>query len=257
MTQPASPLVSIVLIGYKRPDQLKQTVESLLETVDYEPLEVILADDCSPEELREPMRRLPFDRFVFADRNRGLGANTNAGLNASRGKYVLQLQDDWLCTGPSDFLSRAVRLCESRPSVGIVRFTRRFGPDFDLLPPCARMEGDPDVLLFPTDRKSPFFLYSDQPHLKSRRFIEFIGPYKESRNMQTTEIDMRRRFNRQDYFEAAFIEGYHAFEHIGEEVSLNAPRLSARLAAKMDRTPLLRTLAASFRSLRGRIGQRP
>ena len=75
--------------------------------------------------------------------------------------------------------------------------------------------------------------------------------------MQTTEIDMRRRFNRQDYFEAAFVEGYHAFEHIGEEVSLNVPRLSARLGAKMDQTPLLRTLAASFRSLRDRIGQRP
>ena len=256
MTSESLPLVSVLLIGYKRPDQLQQTVESLLAMVDYEPLELVLADDGSPESLRVPMRQLPFDQFVFADRNRGLGANTNAGLAACRGEFVLQLQDDWLCTGPPDFLRRAVALCLERPTVGIVRLTRRFGPDLDVLPPHGRLEDDADVLLFQPEPDSPFFLYSDQPHLKSRRFIEFIGAYKESRNMQKTEHDMRRRFNRQDRFEAAFVEGYHAFDHIGEDVSHNVPRLSARIGAQMDRTPLLRSAAATFRSLRERLGGR-
>jgi glycosyltransferase involved in cell wall biosynthesis len=244
------PLVSVVVTGYERPEQLALTVESLLAVTRYPSLELILADDGSSEQARQKMRELPFDRFVFAARNRGLGANTNAGLAAARGDYVLQLQDDWQCLGPPDFLERGVRLMQTRPSVGLVRFTKLFSPD-RALPPHEVLASDPDVLIIKPERGSRFFVYSDQPHLKSRSYVEFIGPYQESRYMQRTEEDMRRRFNEQTRFEAAFIEGYSAFRHVGRETSHRRPLPTARVVAVLHRVPYLATL---LRRLRKRFG---
>jgi len=246
------PLVSVVVTGYDRPEQLAATVKSLLTVARYPSLELILADDGSSEEARREMRALPFDRFVFAERNRGLGANTNAGLAAARGDYILQLQDDWKCIGPPDFLERGVGLMQARPSIGLVRFTKVFSPDGSL-PPHEFLESDANVLIMRPERGSPFLLYSDQPHLKSRVYVDFIGPYQESRYMQRTEEDMRRRFNEQQRFEAAFIEGTAAFRHIGREVSHRRPLPAARIGAVMDRLPLLRFLAALIRRLKQRF----
>jgi glycosyltransferase involved in cell wall biosynthesis len=235
------PLVSVVVTGYERPEQLEATAKSLLAVTRYPSLELILADDGSSEEARRKMRGLPFDRFVFAERNRGLGANTNAGLAAARGDYILQLQDDWECIGPPDFIERGVRLMQACPSVGLVRFTKLFSRDRSL-PPHEVLESDPNVLIMRPQLGSPFFVYSDQPHLKSRAYVEFIGPYQESRYMQRTEEDMRRRFNEQTRFEAAFIEGCAAFRHIGREVSHRRPLPAARIGAVLHRVPFLTAL---------------
>jgi len=251
VTNEAWPLVSVVITGYERPAQLATTLNSLLAVTRYPALELVLADDGSSEQARERMRELPFDRFVFADRNRGLGANTNAGLAAARGDYILQLQDDWECNGPADFVERGVRLMQARPSIGIVRFTKVFAPDLSM-PPHERLDSDPDVLLMRPERNSRFFLYSDQPHLKSRAYVDFVGSYREGRYMQRTEEDMRRRFNEQTRFEAAFIEGYSVFRHIGREVSHRRALPAARIGAAMDRAPLLRSLASLIRRLRMR-----
>lgn len=247
-----APLVSVVVTGYERADHLRRTLESLLSTLTYQPLELVLADDGSSDEQQRQMRELPFDRFVFAERNRGLGANTNAGLAAARGEYILQLQDDWECIGPGDFLARGVRLLQTWPSIGLVRYTRVFAPE-PILPPHERLDSDSDVLVMHPEPGSPFFLYSDHPHLKSRAFVDAIGPYKESRYMQKTEHDMRDRFNNQDRFDAAFIEGYECFRHIGDDASHRTRLPLARLGGFMDRLPVLRPLARMLRTVKHAI----
>ena len=83
-------------------------------------------------------------------------------------------------------------------------------------------------------------VHTDTPHVKSRAIIDFIGPYRESRYMQKTELDMRDCFNAQSRFRAAFVESHHVFEHIGAEASFNRPPPLARLSAALDRVPLLR-----------------
>lgn len=247
-----APLVSVVVTGYARPATLRETVESLLRVTSYPNLELVLADDGSPPEMREAMRALPFDRFVFAERNRGLGANTNAGLAVAAGDYVLQLQDDWACAGPADFLERGVRLLATRPDLGMVRFMAP-EPDFPW-----EEDAGPDGAAIRIYRPQPEharWVYSDWPHLKSRAFIEFIGPYAESRYMQRTEIDMRDRFNAQDRYAAAYIEGCEMFRHIGGELSHRRPLPLARLGQVMDGLPGLRVLARAYR--RGRRALRP
>lgn len=208
--------VSVVVIGYRRVPELRETVESLRTITEYPDLELILSDDGSPREQQEQMKALPCDKLLLATRNRGLGANTNAGLAAAAAPFILQIQDDWRCVGPGDFLTRALRLLEARPDIGLVRFTSAGLPEPDEV---VSFDEGPPALVFRPVPGSNTFLYSDQPHLKTRRFVDFIGPYSHSRYMQATELDMRDRFNAQERYKVAFLQGYEVFEHIGELVS--------------------------------------
>ncbi|MCU1237285.1 MAG: tuaH, partial [Candidatus Solibacter sp.] len=96
------PLVSVVVVGYNRLELLRKTITSFLNTTTYprNSLELILCDDGSPESVQDQMRLLPFDVFLMASENRGMGNNTNKGIRAAAGAYILQLQDDWECGGP-------------------------------------------------------------------------------------------------------------------------------------------------------------
>jgi len=225
------PLVSVLVIGYMRPALLRQTVESFLATCSYPNLELILADDGSSPDMQAQMRNLPFDVFVMSPRNRGLGANTNAGLAAAHGEFVLQLQDDWVCDGTSDFLQQAVEVMTERPDTGFLRMTDR-NPRLVYNRYVTRT-GRVVRIYVPDQRKLYCELYTDTPHFKSHRFIEFVGPYCEGVPMELTEIDMRYRFLAQQEFLAGFIEGLHMFEHIGAEHSHRRPLLKVRIAGRL------------------------
>ena len=49
--------------------------------------------------------------------------------------------------------------------------------------------------------------------------------------MQYTELDMRDRFNAQERYVAAFLEGYDVFEHIGILLQVHANQDSAGRSA--------------------------
>jgi glycosyltransferase involved in cell wall biosynthesis len=247
------PLVSIVVLSYRRPVHLRRTLESFLRVNTYPNLELVLADDGSPPAMQEEMRRLPFDRFLLSAENRGLGANTNAGLRAARGEFILQLQDDWLCDGPSDFIAEAIEVMTERPEIGMLRLRL---PQAELRYTSWTSRRGLAVRVYESPpARSSDFVYTDTPHIKSRAFVDFIGPYLESRYMQKTELDMRDRFNAQRRFKAAFIEGYHLFEHIGADASFNRPPPLARLSAALERAPALRGAVRFYRRLKQKLGR--
>lgn len=248
----AAPLVSVVVTGYSRPAHLRRTIESFLRVNTYPNLELILADDGSPPPLQAEMRQLPFDRFLLPEMNRGLGANTNAGLGAARGDYILQLQDDWLCEGPGGFVEAALEVMRERPRIGLVRLRLpqpelRYTEWSSPTGLAVRLYASP-----PANRHD--YVYTDNPHIKSRAFVDFMGPYLESRYMQKTEMDMRDRFNAQTRFEVAYIEGRHCFEHIGEDMSFNRPTPRAWLSARLARIPLLGGAIQGLRRWRQKRG---
>jgi GT2 family glycosyltransferase len=248
MTSP--PLVSVVIVGYRRPELLKRTVTSFLATNTYANIEMILSDDGSPPEELRRMKELPFDRVVESRRNTGLGANTNRGLGAARGEFVLQLQDDWECCGPGGFIESSIEVAREWPELGFLRLRT---PQEELTYSVRHSTGGRVVRVY--DAPQPVadqFVYTDTPHFKSRSAIERLGPYLESRSMARTEIDMRDRFNRQTAVRAAFIEGSHAFEHIGAGSSFNRPLPMARVGMFLDRIPAVRWLAAGYRWVRAR-----
>ncbi|MEM9117256.1 MAG: glycosyltransferase [Cyanobacteria bacterium P01_F01_bin.56] len=90
-----SPLVSVVIPTYNRPVYLKQAIESACQQT-YSNLEIIVADDCSPESPEELVRSFndPRIRFIRHPKNLGNGDNIAKAFQLARGKYVAPLNDD-------------------------------------------------------------------------------------------------------------------------------------------------------------------
>jgi hypothetical protein len=64
---------------------------------------------------------------------------------------------------------------------------------------------------------------------------------------------MRDRFDAQSRYRAAFIEGSHRFEHIGEGASFNQPTPLARWSAVFDRLPGLRIAVRLYRRVKSEL----
>jgi hypothetical protein len=151
-----------------------------------------------------------------------MGANTNAGLKHCTGKYILQIQDDWECQGPPEYLQQAVLLMDSHPDLGLVQFSgaalvdpecriRDFaGPDGYLI--CRASSAIP---------QTPH-VYSDNPHLKRKELVDFLGEYRERCRMEECELDYNARFAKQSRFRAGFFPCYYntVFIHTGAKDSL-------------------------------------
>lgn len=243
--------VSVVVVGYKRPDLLLRTVTSFRTVSTYPHLEFVLSDDGSPAKMQKEMRQMAFDLYAMASRNEGLGRNINKGMTAATGEYLLLLQDDWLCRGPADFVEAGLEVLAERPDVGLVRYRRSTRePPFDL----HVTGGGRRVRIYQNDSyaRTGAYAYTDNPHLKRRSLHETLGMYLEGVPMTHMEHDFARRFDGQCKVKGAYIEGYDVFEHIGEEQSFNPSnrkgKLKDRLEANwMTRIPLRAYLAIKHR----------
>jgi Glycosyl transferase family 2 len=217
MTEFEWPLVSVLFITYKRFDMLKKTVESFQRNTDYPRLELVIADDGSGPEVQSQIRTLPVDVFALLPKNRGLGANNNNGIQHCKGKYILMVQDDWECRGPADYLSNAVRVFEANPRLGLINFGGSPHPP-DLTQPLKGSAEPCYVTPRPYESHKEEFLYSDQPHLRSRAAFDATGPYIEDRDMEKCENEYSIRWSRQTEFLTAVFPGYHmkVFSNEGE-----------------------------------------
>jgi glycosyltransferase involved in cell wall biosynthesis len=218
----------VLFVTYKRIHLLERTLNSFREHTDYPNLELVVTDDGSPAEMQDRIRRLGFDKCVFAPGNRGMGANANAGLAVCCGKYILFLQDDWECAGPDRYLRDAVAVMEANPHIGLLKFYGKRHLQAQVLTgtenACYQIRKD--------DAPGPggYCLYSDTPHLKSRASLSDLGLYREGCGMEQCEIDYDDRFSRQDRHAAAFFPEYYnrVFAHIGEAESFRKSSLGYR-----------------------------
>ena len=113
MTQP---LVSAVVLSYNQREFIGPAIESVLAQ-DHPELEVLVCDDGSTdgshELLREWATRDERIRLDLGDRNLGISANHNRGLNMCRGELITFLDgDDLMLPGK---LTAQVRLLEAMP----------------------------------------------------------------------------------------------------------------------------------------------
>lgn len=221
------PVISVVFVTFNRLVTLRPTVESFVATTDYprDRLELIVADDASPSDVRARIRSLPFDVFCLSSMRGGMGANTNRGLAAATGDFILQLQDDWECCGPRDYLHKAIAAMDAAPDCGMVLLR----PSPNSLPIQRSIElPEVQLRLYANRPEAPpaavtEHAYSDWPHLKRREFVASVGPYCEGRPMWDTELDYSRRVNAQTRWHVADMPDVDAFRHIGEEYSYNWP----------------------------------
>ena len=250
MTNLSYPLVSVLFITYKRYDFLEQSLRRFRENTDYPNLEIVIADDGSGPEIQHKIRQLPADVFALAPKNRGLGANNNNGLRHCTGKYVLMIQDDWLCHGPSVYLSNAVAVLEANPQVGIINFAGADHPP-DLAQPLLASSEPCFVTPTPAISNKEEFLYSDQPHLQSRRALEVMGEYYEDRSIGRAETDYSQRWERQSSFLTAVFPNYfmRVFSNEGEDPAVSFRHQEFRYRADRALMPIANWLRENCRPL--------
>ncbi|OQY75940.1 MAG: hypothetical protein B6D44_00565, partial [Ignavibacteriales bacterium UTCHB2] len=219
------PIISVLFITYRRFDLLKRTYDSFLANTDYprEKLELILCDDGSPQDIQNDMRKLKFDKYLFATKNEGMAANVNKGLKEASGLFILQLQDDWICKGPPDYLKLGVNALEEDRELGLIRY--RLGIEY-LYTSKSFNNGLNEIHILSRDQKDTLkrkyyrkdtFLYSDNPHLKRKELHDSIGMYKSYKYLPQIELDFCIRFNSSHMYSVGYIAGFEeVFSHIGE-----------------------------------------
>lgn len=242
------PLVSIVFVTYNRAHTLVATYETLLAQVDYprECLELIVSDDASDPFHREIIDQLDFDVRSYAKVNQGLGANSNRGIRAAKGKYVLFMQDDWITVGHGSFLREMVTVLENNPRLGIImlrdarperhaHLAEPFGYGVGLF------EQEPSMEL-------GYRRYSDNPHLKRRDFHDKAGWYREGVPMTVMENEMTSLVNNQNIFQCGILKKAIIFVHIGRAYSFNPTYRFNTLKVIARKIPFVKPIYKKIRS---------
>lgn len=113
MTGMAEALVSVVIPTYNRRRCVGRAVDSVLRQ-DCGPVELIVVDDASLDGTAGWLAaRYPGLKVIRQATNRGVAAARNAGLAASRGRFIAFLDDDdWW---DDSFLSNHMRVLSGRP----------------------------------------------------------------------------------------------------------------------------------------------
>jgi len=107
-----SPLVSVIIPTYRRPDLVSRAIRSVLDQT-YEPLECIVVDDCPTEQrTAQIVESVADDRVTYLQHadNSGLSDARNTGIAEATGTYIAFLDDDdeWV----PEKLEKQVRLLE-------------------------------------------------------------------------------------------------------------------------------------------------
>jgi len=113
-----APTVSFVVPCYNLAHFLPECLNSILGQT-YGDLEILIMDDCSPDNTEEIARSFhdPRVRYIRNQNNLGHLQNYNKGIALSQGKYIWLISaDDRLCK--PYLLQRYIRVMENNPRVG-------------------------------------------------------------------------------------------------------------------------------------------
>ena len=109
-------LVSVIMPAYNCEHYIEKAIQSvLIQTV---PLELIVVDDNSSDGTRDKIQHFQPDErilYVHNERNLGVAASRNKGMELARGKYIAFLDADDYWTG--DKLQKQTVLMEEKQAV--------------------------------------------------------------------------------------------------------------------------------------------
>jgi len=219
-----SPKVSVVFITYNRPDFLMDSIKAIRNNCKYPNLELIVSDDGTKPSIKKFLHDLAIDKLVTSETNQGLGANSNKGIKAGTGEYILHLQDDFECVSTEPFIEKSIQIIKTHSDVGLVRLhhSTRFPNKIDYKLP----DGTPySILGFdqPKDMKNNIYIYSDHPHLKKSDFHDKSGYFTEGLKVGETEDDFCKRFNSNRNYKVATLWRTNLFKNNGLIKSTRKP----------------------------------
>jgi GT2 family glycosyltransferase len=114
-----SPLVSIVILNYKRRDAFLRSLDSV-RCHEYANREIIVVDNHSEDGLRDFIQsHAPEVRLIELDENRGACGGRNAGILAARGEIVVTLDNDIFFESPFE-IGKLVETFARRPDIHVI-----------------------------------------------------------------------------------------------------------------------------------------
>lgn len=91
-------LASIIVITHNRLAYTRYCLNSILETLDYQPYELIVVDNHSTDGtcsyLSNLRKRGIIQQLILLDQNYGAGFAMNQGIKAARGRYLIRSDND-------------------------------------------------------------------------------------------------------------------------------------------------------------------
>jgi N-acetylglucosaminyl-diphospho-decaprenol L-rhamnosyltransferase len=115
----AVPDLSIVMVCWNDKDYLEPCLRSLYDSILHSTFDVVAVDNGSTDGSQEMLRKeFPEVQLIQNDHNAGLGKASNQGIEATRGRYVLLLNNDTIVNGPS--FDAMVTFLDEHPEVAAV-----------------------------------------------------------------------------------------------------------------------------------------
>lgn len=117
----ASPLVSVIILYYKRRETIQETLQSAL-VQDYLNREIILVDNHSNDDVKEIAVSMGAGvKLIELPQHLGACAGRNAGIRVARGKIFVFLDDDVSFASPFE-LTKMMKVWEEHPEMHILAF---------------------------------------------------------------------------------------------------------------------------------------
>jgi GT2 family glycosyltransferase len=114
-----SPLVSVVILNYKRREALSRSLESARQQ-SYDNREIIVVDNNSQDGIREFLASsAPDVRLIELDQNLGATGGRNAGIRAANGDIIITLDNDIFFEGKFE-ISKTVEIFARRPDIHVL-----------------------------------------------------------------------------------------------------------------------------------------
>lgn len=184
------PLVSVVIPAYNCENLIIQAINSAL--IQNVPLEIIVVDDCSSENLYETLLNyIENGRIIYIknEQNLGVAKSRNVGVDRAKGKYIAFLDaDDWWA---EDKLSKQLSMLENSGCVLCATARELFnqnGESLQRVIPVKPLITYKDLLkhnsincssvLVKTDVAKEFPMHSDDCHEDYIMWLEVLAKYK-------------------------------------------------------------------------------
>ncbi len=117
LTREQSQVVSIIIPTYNYAIYLSTAIQSCLNQT-YKPIEIIIVDDGSTDDTKEVVKKFDDRIIYFYQKNGGVSAARNKGLELAKGNYLAFLDSDDYLT--SDSIELKMEILKKYPDIGIV-----------------------------------------------------------------------------------------------------------------------------------------
>ncbi len=241
MDKVEKPVVSIVILNYKRAGLVKQCIKGIVKLAAV-PYEIIVVDNNSQDDIEKVVDQFYQVRLIKAKKNRGFAAGNNLGIKQAQGEFIMIINPDIAVLEGS--IEAMVQFLEQHPEAGMV-VPQLLNPDGSIQMSVMRFP----TLLIPLYRRTwlertkkgqsklDWYLLREWDHqsireiewalgacmMVRRQALNEVGLMDERYFLYVEDTDWCRRFWQQGwkiyYLPSAKMVHYHARESAGKFLS--------------------------------------